>query len=255
MTKLTALIITFNEEKNIGRCLQSLSGLADEIIVVDSFSTDKTKEIALKNGAKVFENKFEGHIEQKNFAITLANNDFIISLDADECLSNKLYRNIEIEKNNHFPNKAYSFNRLTNYCGKWIHHSGWYPDVKTRIFNKNDASWAGENPHDKLVVNENVIAKHLKGDLYHYSFYTISEHIKQIDKFSDIAAKEAFKKGNRGSLFKIIFAPGFKFVRDYLFNLGFLDGFYGLVICYLSSVATFLKYVKLKQLNYQKHLQ
>lgn len=249
MEKISAVIITFNEENNINRCLVSLLKVADEIIIVDSFSTDQTKVIALAHPVKFIENPFQGHIEQKNFALQHASNAWILSLDADECLSEELINEILILKNNGMKDHAYCFKRLTNYCGKWIKHSGWYPDIKTRLFHRKMAEWGGENPHDKLILKNPTPAKQLKGDLLHYSFYTISDHVLQIEKFTNIAARESFKKGKKSSILKIILAPQFKFFRDYIFKLGFLDGYYGFIICYLSAVATFLKYVKLRQLN------
>ena len=151
MTPVSVVIITFNEEHNIARCLDSVKGIADEIVIVDSFSKDKTKEICLSYGAKFIENKFEGHIQQKNFAITQAKYPHILSLDADEALDEKLRNSIsEVKKN--FVHDGYYMNRLTNYCGKWVHHSGWYPDTKLRLWDSRKGQWAGVNPHDKYEL-------------------------------------------------------------------------------------------------------
>jgi glycosyltransferase involved in cell wall biosynthesis len=245
--QLSVVIITFNEEKNIERCLSSVQAIADEIVVVDSFSTDKTKEICLKYGVKFIEHKFDGHIEQKNWAITQASSPFILSLDADEALTPDLAKEIEQIKNN-WQFDGYSFNRLTNYCGKWIKHCGWYPDVKLRLWDSRKGSWKGTNPHDRYEVDSNKI-KHINHDILHYSYYSISDHIKQVNYFTDIAAKAAFAEGKRSSLVKITINPIIKFLRDYFFKLGFLDGYYGFVISIISSHATFLKYAKLKQLS------
>ncbi len=246
--KLSVVIITFNEEKNIERCLKSVQEIADEIIVLDSFSTDKTESICRKYNVKYFQHKFDGHIQQKNRVMNMANNDYVLSLDADECLDTTLTDEIKkIKKES--THRAYEFNRLTNYCGKWIKHCGWYPDVKLRIWDKNIAKWGGVNPHDKVITNENIEVKHLKGDLLHYSYYSINQHIAQFNSFTEIGAKEAFKKGKKSNWFIATYKAIWKFIRDYFFKLGFLDGYYGYVICALSSQATFAKYLKLRELN------
>lgn len=245
--KLSVIIITFNEEKNIERCLASVKDIADEIVVVDSFSTDQTKEICLKYNVKFIEHQFDGHIEQKNWAITQASSPYILSLDADEALTAELTKEIQQIKNN-WQFDGYTFNRLTNYCGKWIKHCGWYPDVKLRLFDCKKGSWKGTNPHDRYEVDTKN-TKHINHDILHYSYYSISDHIKQVNYFTDIAAKAAFVEGKKSSLFKITINPIIKFLRDYFFKLGFLDGYYGFIISVISSHATFLKYVKLKHLS------
>jgi glycosyltransferase involved in cell wall biosynthesis len=252
MNKISAVIITFNEEKNLLRCLNSIADIVDEIVVVDSFSTDKTAEIAKQYGAKFLTHPFEGHIEQKNFALSQATFDNVLSLDADECLSEKLKESILKVKNEKQLKTAYSMNRLTNYCGRWIHYCGWYPDRKVRLFNRKYVVWGGENPHDKILLPPNVDDSKLDGDLLHYSYYTPSDHLQQIDKFTSIAANEAFKKGKRIGWFRLILAPIFKFLRDYILKKGFLDGFEGYMICRLSATATFMKYAKIRYLFRQQ---
>lgn len=197
---------------------------------------------------KFLENKFEGHIEQKNFAIQHASYPHILSLDADEAVSEDLKRSI-LEAKENWTYDGYYFNRLTNYCGKWIRHCDWYPDRKLRLFDSRKGSWQGVNPHDKYVMQAGSKTKFLKGDLLHYSFYTIGQHIDQINKFSDIRAQEMLKAGKRTSTFYIYFSPLFKFFKSYFLKLGFLDGFYGYIICRNSAHANFLKYAKLKVLN------
>ena len=245
--KLSVIIITFNEEKNIERCLTSVKTIADEIVVVDSFSTDNTKEICLKYNVKFIEHQFDGHIEQKNWAISQATSPYILSLDADEALTEELIQEIQQIKNN-WQYDGYTFNRLTNYCGKWIKHCGWYPDVKLRLFDSRKGSWKGTNPHDRCELDTATI-KHINYDILHYSYYSISDHIKQVNYFTDIAAKAALKNGKKSSLFSILVKPPIKLLRDYFLKMGFLDGYYGLVISIISSHATFLKYAKLKQLS------
>ena len=248
--KISAAIITFNEEKNIERCLTSLQGIADEIIVVDSFSTDKTEEICAKHNVIFKQNKFEGHIQQKNFAANLSTNEYVLSLDADEALSDDLKKSILELKSTSNPQPAYSFNRITSYCGKWIKHCGWYPDRKVRLWKKEIGNWGGENPHDKIILNEGISAINLKGDLLHYSFESIASHVQTANNFSTIAAKAAVEKGKKVNVIvHMVLNPLYTFINKYFFKLGFLDGFYGFVICYLSAVSNFLKYSKIRQIN------
>lgn len=251
--KLSVAIITYNEENNIGRCISSVLPIADEILVVDSFSTDRTKEICESFNVRFLTHTFEGHIEQKNVALDLANFEHVLSLDADEALSPELAKEILNVKKD-FRGSGYSFNRLTNYNGFWVKHCGWYPDRKLRLVNKNKARWSGENPHDYLALQDGQSAQFLKGDLLHYSYESISAHIKQTNKFTTIAARAAFKNGKRSSLLKIILRPIFKFLRDYFFKLGFLDGRTGFVICVINGYYALLKYAKLHDLQNGKNI-
>lgn len=247
--KISAVIITFNEEQNIGRCLDSLNALADEILVVDSYSTDKTEHICSNKGARFIQNPFNGHIEQKNFAVSKAEHDYILSLDADEALSEELRKSILHVKNN-WSYDGYSLNRLTNYCGKWIRYCGWYPDRKLRLWDRRKGSWGGVNPHDHVIMQRNSSTSHLSGDLLHYSYYTTKQHIAQINSFSDIAAHAAFEKGRKSHLvIDILLNPLFTFVKKYFLKLGILDGYYGFVISINSAFGKFLKYIKLRELN------
>ncbi|MDQ3536580.1 MAG: glycosyltransferase family 2 protein [Bacteroidota bacterium] len=247
--KISGVIITYNEEINIARCIDSLQGLVDEVVVVDSYSTDKTKEIALNKGAVFIENKFKGHIEQKNFALSQCNSDYVISLDADEAISQRLKAEI-LEVKNSWNHDGYSMPRLSNYCGKWIRHSGWYPDKKIRLFDKTKGSWGGINPHDKVIMQDVNKVGNLKGDILHYTMNSIEDHIKQLNSFTSIGAKAAYEKGTRSNIFIIIFSPVLKFFKSYFFQRGFLDGYYGFIICCISSFASFIKYVKIRE--YQK---
>lgn len=248
MECLSAVIITFNEEKNINRCIESLIGLADEILVVDSFSSDKTIEICQAKGVKVIQNKFEGHIEQKNFALAQANNDWVLSLDADEALSDELKQSIKHVLQNP-TEKGYRFNRLTNYCGNWVRFCGWYPDSKVRLVNRHFAKWGGVNPHDKLELQNNFNVGFLKGDLLHYSYYSKEDHFKQIEYFGKIAAQEAHKKGIRVNQVKLIFKVIIQFIKSYFLKLGIFDGLTGLKISYRSAYATLRKYQLLRKIK------
>lgn len=249
--KISAVIITYNEEKNIHRCLSSIQEVADEIVVIDSYSTDKTKEICEKHKVKFIEHKFDGHIEQKNWAITQAKYNYVLSLDADEALTRELKESILKIKNN-WKYDGYSFNRLTYYCGHWVKHCGWYPDQKLRLWDITKGRWGGVNPHDTFIMKEGATTKHIKGDLLHYSYYSINQHINQVNYFTDIAAKAYFEKGRRSNLGYILFSPMLKFFKSYFIKLGFLDGFYGFVISIISSHETFLKYVKLRVIQKNK---
>ena len=243
MPKLSIVIITFNEARNIGRCLESVKDIADEIVVVDSFSTDRTKTICKSYSVKFIEHAFEGHIKQKNFAINQATYPHQLSLDADEALSEELKTEVKKIKEN-WQNDGYRMNRLSNYCGKWIKHSGWYPDTKLRLYDSRKGNWTGMNPHDKFELEIGSSTGKLSGDILHYTYYSIEEHILQANKFSTIAANELVATGNRVYFFKIILNPIAKFIRNYFLRLGFLDGFYGFLICQVTANETFLKYIK-----------
>ena len=247
--KISATIITYNEERNIQRCLESLQTVVDEIVVVDSFSTDQTKQICHNYDVKFLEHPFDGHIQQKNFALEQTKHDVVLSLDADEALSDQLQSSIlEIKNQSEDEALAYSMNRLTNYCGKWIYYSGWYPDRKIRLWNRKSGKWGGVNPHDKVVLNDNTTVIRLKGNLLHYSYYTIEEHILQINKFTSIAANAMIEKQKSVVLLKMLFSPCVRFFRDYFFKGGFRDGFFGFIICRNSAYSRFLRYGKLYQL-------
>ena len=248
LVEISVVIITFNEEKNIGRCLDSVAGLSKDILVVDSYSTDKTKQICVEKGARFVEHKFDGHIEQKNYALSQAKNQYVLSLDADEALTEDLKEAI-INIRYNWEYESYSFNRLTNYCGQWIKHSGWYPDRKLRLWDTTKGRWGGENPHDKVVMERETKTKHISRDILHYSYYTLDEHTKQLEYFAEISAKAAFKKGKRSSSFKVFYKSWAKFVRNYIFKRGFLDGYYGFVICRNTAKETALKYSILKELG------
>jgi glycosyltransferase involved in cell wall biosynthesis len=254
MQKLSVVIITLNEERNIGRCLESVQSIADEILVLDSFSSDNTEDICRRFGVRFVQHPFDGHIEQKQWALDQASYQMVLSLDADEALSPELLQSILVEKQSGFPSKACQMNRLTNYCGKWIKHSGWYPDTKLRLFDRTVGAWGGSNPHDKILIQDpKIVIKKLQGDLLHYSFYTIEQHMQQINSFSEIKARVAFQKGKKSQWYHLVFAPLVKFVKDYFIKLGMLDGFYGYVICRNSAHATFLKYSKLKNLELKRN--
>ncbi len=246
MASLSVVIITFNEERNIARCLDSVKDIADEILVVDSSSTDATVAIARAYNAKVIDHPFIGYGEQKNFATAQATHDWILSLDADEEVTPALHKSIQEVKNN--PRyDVYQMPRLTNYCGQWIRHCGWYPDKQTRLYNRTKGKWQEQKVHEYWKHNDDASKGLLKGNLLHYSFATIAEHVNKIGKYSELAAIAAVEKGKTASLLKIIVSPKWHFFTEYIIKLGFLDGYYGLVICRMSEYATFIKYTKIRQ--------
>lgn len=247
---ISAVIITLNEEKNIGRCIDSLKGVVDEIIVVDSGSSDNTASICAAKDVKFVFNKWQGYSAQKNFANSLASNSLVLSIDADEALSPELRISLQ-NISEQAGITAWEMNRRTNYCGKWINHCGWYPDRKLRLFYKDLGQWDGAKMHEHIVMTSGETA-FLKGDLLHYSYYSLSDHVKQIELFSGLMAEMNFETGKKASLLKLFFSIPARFIRDYFFRLGLLDGYYGFVICSLSAWASFIKYLKLRELN--KHL-
>jgi glycosyltransferase involved in cell wall biosynthesis len=251
MQSLSVVIITFNEEQNIGRCIDSVKKIADEIIVLDSYSTDQTIEIARSYGATIFQEKFKGYIGQKNVATQLASNNYILSLDADEAPDDKLVASI-LEAKKSFASRAYSMNRCTNFCGRFIRHGLWYPDKKIRLFDRRIAKWGGLNPHDKIELQNGFAVEHLDGDILHYSFNTVDDHIWQNNRLSTIAALSLYSSGRRSSWLKILIRPAWAFFNGYFFRLGFLNGFDGFTIAINTSHQVFLKYNKLYRLQRAK---
>jgi len=249
--KITGVIITFNEERNIERCLLSLKAVCDEILVLDSFSTDRTEEICRKNQVRFIQHAFDGHIQQKNRAMQLAETEWVLSLDADEALTKELEVAI-LNIKEHPIYQAYAFNRLTNYCGHWVKHSGWYPDTKTRLVQKNLARWTGVNPHDRLELIDGGKVQTLKGDLLHYSYYSKEDHFKQIEYFGKIASQELFLQGKNISIPYLYIKVCNQFVKSYVIKRGILDGKTGFLIAIRSAYATYVKYAKLRALNRKK---
>jgi len=248
MPQISVVIIAFNEEKNIGRCLESVKDIADDIVVLDSGSKDRTIEICKSYGANVFHQDFLGHLEQKNKAITFAKYPYVLSLDADEALDETLKKSIlEVKKN--WTKDGYYMNRLTNYCGHWVKHCNWYPDKKLRLWDSRKGKWGGINPHDKYeMFDGDKSTGHLKGDILHYSYYTVEDHYKQVDYFTTIASKAFYEKGKTSNALKLIVNPIAKFIDHYILHLGFLDGKAGFSISKISAYATYLKYKKLRDL-------
>ncbi len=248
MNKISAVIITLNEERNIRRCLKSLVPVVDEIVVVDSFSEDATKEICSEFQVSFYSHSWEGYVATKNHANSLASNDLILSIDADEALSERLAESIIKIKSTSVEGKVYSMNRLMNYCGQWIRHCGWYPDTKVRIFDRRTARWSGNKVHETIEFPKDFQVMHLEGDLLHYSFYTPEEHRRQIEKFAMLSAEEMLENGKQPNKASACLHTGWKFLRDYLFKGGFLEGGKGWTICKTNAYGVWYKYLKAREL-------
>lgn len=251
--KLSVTIITFNEERNIRRCIDSLRDLADEIVVVDSFSSDNTKAIVAEYPhARFISQTFLGYGPQKDFAVTQTKNDIVLSLDADEALSDELYAAISKALEN-FTADGYTMNRLNNYAGRWVRHSGWYPDKKLRLWRKDKGCWGDKVLHESVEMQSGSKIMHFKGDLLHYSYTSVAEHIDRFNRYTDIAAKDAFAKARKVNVFAdIVLNPFLTFLKKYFVKLGFLDGYAGFLIAIHTSYGKFVKYIKLKELYDQQ---
>ncbi|MBS1782598.1 MAG: glycosyltransferase family 2 protein [Bacteroidetes bacterium] len=248
MMSISACIITFNEERNIARCIKALNGVVDEVIVVDSFSSDNTVKIAKNLGARVLQRVFDGYGTQKFFAQQQALYPWILSVDADEVVSPLLAESINAIKVK--PDcDGYELAILPNYCGHWIRHCGWYPQPKLRLWNREKASMSDSKVHEGIVFHEGVSIKikRLKGDLLHYSYHSISDHIRKIESYSEIAAKADAARGKKISLLKLTLAPHWQFFNDFILKRGFLDGYWGYIVCKNSAFASFVKYAKTRQ--------
>ncbi len=243
---ISICIICFNEEKNIRRCLKS-SSWADEIIVIDSISQDRTLEIAREYTDKVYQRAWSGYIDQKNFALSKAGNDWILSIDADEEISQDLKEEIrkEIEKKD--AKDGYRIPRLSFYQGRWIKHSGFYPDRQLRLFRREGGKWTGGRVHERVEIKGNI--GDLKKDLLHYPYKgVISGQLQTVNSFSSLMAEDMYERGKRYHPLLLLLRPLFKFIEVYLLKLGFLDGLAGLIIAVTSAYAMFVRYVKLREL-------
>jgi len=247
MIKLSVIIITLNEERNLERCLLSVKDIADEIVVLDSNSTDKTLAIAKSFGAVTQQHAFEGYVTARKRVEALASYDHILAIDADEALSDKLIESIKQLKNN-WKYDGYSIARRTNYCGKWVNHSGWYPERKLRLYKRGSGEWTGKYVHEKFILYSGEKVGKISGDLFHYSYYRVEDHRLRSEKYAYLSALELFESGYKISLFLIYSKTIIKFIRDYFVKFGFLDGKTGYTISYIAARATFIKYKRLSDL-------
>lgn len=249
MSGISAVIITKNEASNIKRCILSLLPVVDEVLISDSLSSDDTVQIARLLGARVIERAFEGYGATKNFANSQASHSWILSIDADEELDPTLQQSLlslKKELSDHHKN-VYVFQRLNNYCGAWIKHGGWYPDKKVRLFPKH-IMWNLAEVHEVLVIPSTYQTSLLTGKLLHYSYNSIESHLQKIERYSSRGAEEAYKRGKKAGFVKLYLSPLFRFVRDYIIKLGFMDGRYGFTIARLTAKEVYLKYHKLSQM-------
>jgi glycosyltransferase involved in cell wall biosynthesis len=244
--RISAAIITYNEQANIARAIESLR-CCDEVVVVDSGSSDRTTEIAANLGARVVEAPWRGYAGQKNFASEQAAYDWVLSLDADEALSEALEAEIWQIKKNGPQYDAYTMPRMARYLGRWIMHSGWYPDRKVRLYDRRKACWTGKYVHETVRVDGRV--GHLRANLLHYTFNSLSEHLKSMDRYTTLAAEELVARRYRVGWDDLVLDPLFTFVRTYFFRAGFLDGAEGLTIAFMASFYNFLKYAKARNMT------
>lgn len=248
MQGLSAVLITRNEAHNIVRCLRSVKGLCTDVVVVDAESTDATRALAEAEGARVVVRPWTDYSDQKNFANALALNPWVLSLDADEELSAPLRSSVEQAMKVGLSG-AYRVKRLTNYCGSWVRHGGWYPDSKVRLFHRDQAHWEGSHVHETLALATGTVVHDLEGDLLHYSYPTLAAHHERIERYSTLHARKLFAAGKHAGWIKRWLSPVAKFVQGYFLQLGILDGRAGWHIARLSARAVYLKYAKLKALH------
>ncbi|HEU5290204.1 MAG TPA: glycosyltransferase family 2 protein [Cyclobacteriaceae bacterium] len=247
MGNLSAIIITFNEERKIQNCINSVRKVAEDIVVVDSFSKDNTKKICQENGVRFVEREFISYADQKNYAVSLAKYDHILSLDADEYLSEELEKSI-LQVKETWTHEAYKMNRLSSYDEKWIKNGAWYPDRQLRLWNRKFGSWGGSNPHEKVILQNGTAIKRLRGDLLHRSYDNSEITLNKIQLYSRIFAKSNASK-RYISVFGIIVHTSFAFFKSYFIKMGILDGFEGLAVAMAVANHTYYKYAKLYEAN------
>jgi glycosyltransferase involved in cell wall biosynthesis len=243
---ISATIITFNEERNIARVIESLR-CCDEIIVLDSGSNDRTVEVAANLGARVIEASWHGYAAQKNIAAGLASHDWVLSLDADESLSEALEAEIWQIKKHGAEFDAYTMPRLAQYLGRWILHSGWYPDRKVRLFDRRKAKWVGEFVHETVHVEGHV--GDLKSNLLHFTCDSLSEHVRSMDRYTTLAAQEIASREVEVGIPRLLLNPTWTFFKTYVLKLGFMDGAEGLAIAYMAAFYNFVKYSKARHMS------
>lgn len=246
--RISATIITLNEERNIQRCIESLKGVADEIIVLDALSTDRTKEICTTSEVRFEQREWEGYSASKNYLNSLAQYEYILSLDADEALDEELRAHL-LEVKSKEALGIYTVNRLTNYCGKWIKHGGWYPDVKVRLFPREGSKWVGAHVHEELEYPEGLATYALAGHLHHYSYYSYKEHRTRADKYSTLTAIKMSERGKKAGALKPYLSAIGRFISMYFLKGGLLDGKMGFKIAWISAQSNVFKYKELRRLQ------
>lgn len=246
---LSVCIITLNERDNLPRCLASVAGLATQIVVVDSHSSDGTQQVARDAGALVIERDFRGHVDQKSFALAQAGEDWVLCLDADEWLDDSLRVEVQRVIDGAVGESAfgYELNRRTEYLGAWIDHCGWSPEWRLRLVRRGSAGWTGADPHDHLEVRGRTAR--LPGRLCHRPYRNIGEHVAKVNRYTETMAESRHAAGERCSLAKLVLRPVGRFWRMYALQAGFLDGWRGLLVCAMGAFYVFLKYAKLRGLT------
>ncbi len=244
--KISAVIITYNEEKRLEAALKSLVDVVDEIIVVDRYSDDDTVKLARKYTDRVFLRRWTNFSDQKNYGNTKAKFPWILSLDADERLSPELREEIIRLKEREPEYSGFGIPRRVFYLGRWVRHTVWNPDLKIRLFRRDKARWEGEYVHEDLVIEGGV--KKLKGSLYHFTYRNIADHLRRMNIFSDLGAQKLYAKNKKCRWFHLTLLPFFRFLKSYFLKLGFLDGFAGFVISVLDGYTGFITYAKLKEI-------
>lgn len=252
MEKISGVIITYNEEKRIEHCLKSLVPFCDEIVLVDSFSTDQTLEIASKYTSKIYQRKFDTYVAQKGYATSLAENKWVFWIDADERVSDELIQAILQLKRDGFKADGYKINRLSYYINGFYKYSGWYPDAKIRLFNKNQGCWGGEDPHDKIIMNSDARIDRIRKDVIHFTYRNLDHQIEKMNQFTSRSANEILKTGKQFIILRMFFNTIFKFIKCYIFQGGFLAGTKGLINSAFNAFYIFSKYAKLWEMKNSK---
>lgn len=247
MEKLSVVIITLNEEKHLETCLKSVIDVADEVLVLDSFSTDRTKSICLEAGAVFHEHAFDGYISQKNRALKMAKYDLVLSLDGDEAISEDAHRQILSIKNNRTAD-GYYFKRKNNYCGKWMEFTSMYPDRKLRLFDRRKASWSGYDPHDFVQMRPDSKTEKIEVDLIHWVYSDIKDHRNKAEKFSSIAAQSYFDQKKPSKTTDKFTHSTWRYIDELLLKGGILEGWRGMKFARISAWYVYQKYQKLEKL-------
>jgi glycosyltransferase involved in cell wall biosynthesis len=247
---ISAIVVCFNEEQNIGPCLESLRW-CDEIVVVDSFSTDRTVEIARQYTDRIIQRKWGGYRDQKAFAHSQASKEWVLLVDSDERVTPELKAEIQEALSYHSPECAgFSVPRLVFYLRRWWRRGGWYPDYDVRLFRGDRATWGGSDPHEKILVDGPV--RRLRHPLHHFSYRNMEDHIQRINRFTTISSHELQKERKHWRLLDVLFRPAFRFFRSYVLKRGFMEGFAGFYVAVTAAMYVFLKYAKLWELKLEE---
>jgi len=244
-TPLSCCIIAMDEEDRLEDCLASVA-FCDEVVLVDSHSKDRTRELARARGAQVIERDWPGHVAQKEFAIRAATHEWVLCVDADERVSDELRAEIEALRARGFPRHAgWRFPRLPNYLGTWVRHGTWYPDLQLRLFDRRRARWGGHDPHDRVELEPGATSGVLHGDLLHYPYRSFADHLATIDQYTSLMARGMLARGRKVGLSELFLRPWVRFARFFFLKRGFLLGWKGLVLALLAAHYVRLKYMKL----------